>query len=137
MPRSPSPPHFVKKRRGWYARLSIPAAVRHAFGGRKTFMTPLHETDRDRAYIKSVPMIAEWRQGIAAAKSHQGDLLQSEITRLAAAFRKAIGQHFSKMKARMGYDTVHTLHSLRHCFAHMLSKARVPMHQIKDLPDNA
>jgi len=41
------------------------------------------------------------------------------------------------MKARMGYDTVHTLHSLRHCFAHMLSKARVPMHQIKDLPDNA
>ena len=80
--RNQNPPHCVLKRRQWWAKLAVPFAVQPAFDGKKWFLTPLHETNRDRAQIKSIPIIAEWRQRIAAARANWIDPIQFTIARL-------------------------------------------------------
>jgi integrase len=44
-----------------------------------------------------------------------------------------LGQRFSKMKTRMGYDRRRTFHSIRHTYASMLAHAGVPMDLLRDL----
>jgi integrase len=84
--RNRNPPHCVLKRLQWWAKLAVPAPVRADFDGKAWLMTSLHETDRDRAYIKSVPIIREWKTRITAARAHQIDPLQATIARLAKEF---------------------------------------------------
>ena len=59
-------------------------SIRCAVGVRRqeVVLTPLHETNRDRAHIKSIPIIAEWRQRIAAARANRIDPIQVTIARL-------------------------------------------------------
>jgi integrase len=49
----------------------------------------------------------------------------------------SIGQRFSKLKKRLGYDRTRTFHSFRHTFASMLNAAHVPMATIRDLLGHA
>ena len=86
MPRTPNPPYCIAKRGKYSARLSIPADVRHAFGGKRQFQVPLHEADRSRAAAKAAPLIADWRHRIAVARAHGPDPLQATIAELTAGF---------------------------------------------------
>jgi integrase len=67
--------------------MAIPPDCRHAFGDKKQWMVPLHETDPVRASIKVMPLVAEWQARIKAVRSGQHDPLRDEIDKLAAEFR--------------------------------------------------
>jgi integrase len=45
----------------------------------------------------------------------------------------AIGTRFSKLKTRMGFDRRRSFHSLRHTYATLLARARVPFDVLRDL----
>jgi integrase len=68
--------------------MANPVDVQANFGGKKWWLMPLHETDRDRAYIKSIPIIAEWKARISAARAQQIDPIQYTIGRLTAEYAK-------------------------------------------------
>jgi integrase len=87
MPRASTPPHLVKKRRQWVAKVMIPADVR-AILGRNVFLYPLHEGDPHQAYVKSIPIVAEWKDRIASARAARVDPLQAEIDRFTTEYQR-------------------------------------------------
>src|SRR4051812_45149715 len=88
MPRAPNPPRCVQKRKIWWAKKGVPHDVRHAFDGRKWLLANLHVQDAGEAYLKSLPIIAEWNRRIASVRAKQADPVGAKIKELASAFRK-------------------------------------------------
>lgn len=86
MPRAPR--YCLWKGCALYGHMAIPPDARHAFGGKKQWMVPLHETDPVRASIKVMPLVAEWQARIKAVRVGLHDPLRDEIDKLAAEFRK-------------------------------------------------
>src|SRR4051812_15878323 len=87
MPRASTPPHLIKKRRQWVAKLIIPADVRPIFG-RNVFLHALHEPDPHKAYAKSIPIVADWKVRITEARANRVDPLQAEVERLTLAYQR-------------------------------------------------
>jgi integrase len=70
------PRYIQKRRRGWYAVLDIPLALRPHFGGRGRFVVTLRTRDASAALRRSVAVIAGWQADLARAKgagAEEGD----------------------------------------------------------------
>src|SRR4051812_23956140 len=65
----------------------IPADVRGILG-RNVFLYPLHEADPHKAYVKSIPIVAEWRDRIASARAAPMPPSQAEIDRLTTEYQR-------------------------------------------------
>lgn len=67
-------PKYMERRRNiWYARLGIPEAVRHHFDGRIRFFQSTKHSDQDKAQIRALELVAQWKRQIAAAKNIKFD----------------------------------------------------------------
>ena len=86
MPRAPA--HCMWKGHSLYGHLNIPQDTRHAFGGKKQFMVPLHTSDPVEAAAKVGPMVREWKARIKAVRAGLHDPQRDQIDKLAAEFRK-------------------------------------------------
>ncbi len=60
--------NLVQRRRGWYAQLNVPKDVQTVIGLQK-FRQSLKTRDRDQAKIDAGPIISNWRQKIADART--------------------------------------------------------------------
>src|SRR6185312_1470711 len=81
------PPHLTLRRRVYFARVTVPVDVRTVIG-RNIFIASTGERDPHRAYLKAVPMIAEWKARIETARRHRTDPIEAEVQRLAALYRQ-------------------------------------------------
>lgn len=63
--------HLVQKpgESTWYVRMAVPADVRHAFGGRTKLIKTTGTSNRAEAMNRRLPILAEWKADIAAARS--------------------------------------------------------------------
>lgn len=82
---SPGYPGLIRKHRQIQVRKHIPADVQDLFP-HKLFRTTLKTSDMAEAYILSRPIVAEWDNRIAQARSTQDNAVQREILRLCAAY---------------------------------------------------
>ena len=82
------PAILPQERSRYYGHLLIPADARHALGGKKQFMVPLHEIDPLRAAAAVAPLVVEWKARIKAVRQGLHDPMQDEIDKLAAKYRK-------------------------------------------------
>jgi integrase len=94
-------------------------------GGLKTESGP-----RD---LPLVPDIADLVARLAQRTDSDGYLIDTVCDNKWDKRSVAIGQRFSRFKRRLGYDHRHVFHSIRHCYAHLIAKARAPEHVIKAL----
>lgn len=60
--------YITKRRRRWYAVVEIPKALRPAFAGSPRFLQSLETESESEAEILALPIIAKWKQQIAAAR---------------------------------------------------------------------
>jgi integrase len=80
-----------------------------------------------------VPLVAK----LAQRKDADGYLIRSTANNKWQLRGSVIGQRFSRLKTRLGYDRRRSFHSLRHTYASMLSAAGVPLAVIRDLMGHA
>ena len=99
--------------------------TRHIHGGIKTEAGP-----RD---LPVVDEIADLVEQLATRKDSDGYLIRATCENRWDKRSIGIGQRFSRLKSRLGYDRRHVFHSIRHCFAHMIAKSRTPEHVIRAL----
>lgn len=62
--------HLVQKpgESTWYVRMTVPADVRHAFGGRVKLIKTTGTSNKAEAMDKRLPILAQWKADIKAAK---------------------------------------------------------------------
>ena len=68
----------------WHVRLSIPADVRKAFGGRKILSRSLETGLRSEAMNRRLPFLTQWKGEIAAARAQVKDLKENWRPELAS-----------------------------------------------------
>ncbi|WDY56815.1 tyrosine-type recombinase/integrase [Pseudomonas sp. PSKL.D1] len=75
--------HLVQKpgESTWYVRMAVPADVRHAFGGRAKLIKTTGTSNRSEAMDRRLPILAQWKADIAAAREHK--LVSGDQWRLA------------------------------------------------------
>ena len=62
--------YLIQRSSTWYARMGIPADVRHKLGHKREYIQSLRTPDRNVALIKSKPLIAEWKNAIHIARGN-------------------------------------------------------------------
>jgi integrase len=87
LPHAPNPPHLIQRRKTWFARLGVPADVRHIIG-RNIFIASTHEVDPSRANAVAAPMVVEWRKRIEDARRAAQDPLRAEVEKLTHSYRR-------------------------------------------------
>ena len=87
--------YLIRRGNTWYARLGIPADVRHKLGHKREYIQSLHTPDRTVALIQSKPLIAEWKNAIHIARGNA-----SVIQKTALMIR-----HEAKADTRINEDT--------------------------------
>jgi hypothetical protein len=108
MPRAKHPPHCTPKRRQYFAKLMIPKDVQHVLG-RKVFLVPLGVpvTEPDKAYVKSIPIVQEWRDRIEKARRTRKDPAISEREKFVRDYARSRGKvldNATRMMLRDVYD---------------------------------
>ncbi|VVO59269.1 site-specific integrase [Pseudomonas fluorescens] len=81
----------------WHARMSIPADVQKAFGGKKIFSKSLETGLRSEAMNRRLPVLTQWKGEIAAIRAQIKDLKENWRSELAArihALDKHTGERF-------------------------------------------
>lgn len=68
----------------WHVRMSIPADVRKAFGGRKILSRSLETGLRSEAMNRRLPFLTKWKSEIAAARAQIKDLKENWRPELAS-----------------------------------------------------
>ncbi|OQR32777.1 hypothetical protein BWR59_12540 [Pseudomonas sp. Bc-h] len=65
--------HLVQKpgESTWYVRMAVPADVRHAFGGRAKLIKTTGTSNKSEAMDRRLPILAQWKAQIAAAKEEK------------------------------------------------------------------
>lgn len=76
--------HLVQKpgESTWYVRMAVPAGVRHAFGGRTKLIKTTGTSNKAEAMDRRLPILAQWKAQIAAAKEQKltmGDQWRPEL----------------------------------------------------------
>ena len=76
--------HLVQKpgESTWYVRMAVPAGVRHAFGGRSKLIKTTGTSNKAEAMDRRLPILAQWKAQIAAAKEQKltvGDQWRPEL----------------------------------------------------------
>lgn len=87
--------YLIRRGNTWYARMGIPADVRHKLGHKREYIQSLRTPDRNVALIKSKPLIAEWKNAIHIARGNA-----SVIQKTALMMR-----HEDKTDTRINEDT--------------------------------
>lgn len=115
----------------WHVRLSIPADVQKAFGGRKILSKSLGTGLRSEAMNRRLPFLTQWKGEIAAARAQIKDLKENWRPELAALIHdldKHTGARFlaaAKRTPVTGERTPEELESSQHRLAEaVLSLAR-------------
>ena len=62
--------YLIQRGNTWYARMAIPADVRHKLGRKREYIQSLRTSDRKIASIKSKPLVAEWKDAIHIARGN-------------------------------------------------------------------
>jgi hypothetical protein len=78
---------LIQRRKTWFARLGVPADVRHIIG-RNIFIASTHEVDPSRANAVAAPMVVEWRKRIEDARRAAQDPLRAEVEKLTHSYRR-------------------------------------------------
>ena len=90
---------------------------------------------KSEAGLRSLPVptaIIPLVQQLAKRKDTEGYLIRGRKNKWDQR-SNAVGQRFSKMKTRMGYDRRRSFHCIRHTYATLLSRSGVPLEIIRDL----
>ena len=106
---------------------------RCASDGRPALYRGRHE---DRSRIRSLPVpsaIIPLVEQLMQRTDSDGYLIRSTAKNKWKRRGNTIGQRFSRLKTRLGYDRRRSFHSLRHSFATLLNAAGCPLPMIRDL----
>lgn len=95
MPRSARYPHMEKQGRVWFARVDVPAALRHHFmddhhpNGRRVLSKTTGEQDAAKAYEIAQPIINGWKARFAELRADGKTATQVKAEQLAKKYAKA------------------------------------------------
>ncbi|PKH22142.1 hypothetical protein BI292_14855 [Pseudomonas sp. 43NM1] len=69
------PDHLIQKKNEstWYVRLDVPKAVRRALGNQTVLTQSLKTGMRSEAMVRRLPILAQWKADIAAARATKGN----------------------------------------------------------------
>lgn len=81
------PKYLEKRGRRWYATLDVPADVRPKFHGTRRFVRSLKTESQSEAEVRSLRLIADWKEQIAAARSGSKSV-KPDIVRLGLEWRE-------------------------------------------------
>jgi integrase len=102
------PKYLQKRRRGWYAMLNIPAALRPTFG-KRTFVKSLETEALSVAEVRVLSVVAEWKKQIAIARGTEGgtnDELLATIMKVRQEAQLLKGQGTSDELIQMIHEDV-------------------------------
>lgn len=81
----------------WYVRMAVPAGVRHAFGGRTKLIKTTGTSNKAEAMDRRLPILAQWKAQIAAAKEQKltvGDQWRPELADRGLTLEQQIDARF-------------------------------------------
>jgi hypothetical protein len=82
--------NLTMQRNVYFARLGIPADVRHSFGNKTTLVKTTGTGDKRKAEAIAQTIIGKWRQEIAQAKAGLTMTRDQKLLRLAERYREAV-----------------------------------------------
>ena len=71
--------YLIQRGNTWYARMAIPADVRHKLGQKREYIQSLRTSDRKIASIKSKPLVADWKDAIHIARGNTSVIQKSAL----------------------------------------------------------